>query len=844
MAGTIRRTAVRGLTVLTTAAALAVVPALSAHAGTITLPACGSGSLANAFNVTALIVAIEDANDETNHPGADTIEFAPNCVYDFWQEYGDTGNVLPSIDTAITFNGHGATIQRRDPDSSTGEPGAGAVGLFNVNLNGDLVVNNLTLANGAGTGAGGFVGVGGYMLLNNSRVTDSQFGNNESALVVSSQGTMALIGTTMDHNILPNGGGGAAIRNNGGSLYVYDSTFTSNGVFSVFSGNQGNGGAISNNGYAEIWRSTFTGNSAGATGGAIANSADLHVTDSTFESNHALHGGAIRSSSDLVVDGSYFHNNSSGDYGGAIDNSGIAQVYSSTFDANHSSFAAGGAIDNTSTLRVERSTFADNTAKTSGQAIQTGTGAFTRVEANIVKGAATGLCGGSGTWFDFGDNLAYPDAGGCPAGFAVGDPKLAAAAPRGGATKTMDLGAGSAAVDKIAGCSTGVDQRDFVRPAGSACDIGAYEDQPPSAPGAPFLTSGSAVNNTGVYTLDWTGATDPDGDAVTYTLLHRDYDDAASSAYGGGTEAEGTWRYNVVASDGNHTTASGDSVAVTVDKSAPTGLTAAADRAPDVTTDTGSWYADTVTVTFSGATDPALADTSKGSGIDTIPAAATYTTSGSHTASGHATDHAGNASSPDASLTVKVDADAPAASFAACPATALLHSATTLSWSASDAESGLVTPASGSIPVDTSTVGTRTLSTTATDAVGHDTTATCVVQVVYDFSGFSAPLVNPPSVYTANAGATIPVVFNLAGNQGLGIFSSGYPVSAAMTCGTNPALTSGTATTAASPGLTVSGKPARYTYYWKTSSAWKGSCRQLVLRLADGTYHRANVRFK
>jgi hypothetical protein len=833
------RNAVRCLTVLATGAALAVVPALSAHASTITLPACGAG---NVFNVTALIVAIEDANDESTHPGADTIEFAPNCVYDFWQEYDDSGNVLPAITSPITFNGHGATIQRRDPNSATGDPGAGAVGLFNVNSSGDLIVNHLTLANGAGHGAAGFVGVAGYLLMVDSRVTDSQFGNDTSALTTSSGGTMTLIRVTMDHNHLDTGNSGAAIRN-AGSLYVYDSAFTNNGTFSVFAANQGNGGAVSNNGYAEIWRTSFTGNSAGATGGAITNSADLHVNDSTFETNHALHGGAIRSSSDLVVDGSYFGTNSSGDYGGAVDNGGIAQVYSSTFDANHSSFAAGGAIENTSTLRVERSTFADNTAKTSGQAIDNATDAFARVEANIVKGAATGLCGGAGTWFDFGDNLAYPDAGGCPSGFAVGDPKLAAPAMRGGSTKTMDLGPGSAAVDRIASCSTGVDQRDYTRPAGGACDVGAYEDQPPGAPGAPFLATGSAVNNTGIFTLDWTDATDPDGDALTYTVLHRDYDDAADSAYTGATEAEGTWRYRAVASDGNHSTASGQSAAVTVDKSAPTGLTAAADRAPDVTTATGSWYGDTVTVTFSGATDPALADTSKGSGIDTIPPAVTYTTSGSHTASGHATDYAGNASSPDASLTVAVDADAPLASFGACPATALLHSATTLSWSASDAESGLVTPASGSIPVDTTTVGTRTLSTTATDAVGHSTTATCVVQVVYDFTGFFAPLVNPPGVYTASAGGVVPVAFGLAGNQGLGVFAAGFPVSVATTCGTNPALTTGTATAGANPGLKVSGKPARYTYYWKTSSAWKGTCRQLVLRLADGTYHRANLRF-
>ena len=35
-----------------------------------------------------------------------------------------------------------------------------------------------------------------------------------------------------------------------------------------------------------------------------------------------------------------------------------------------------------------------------------------------------------------------------------------------------------------------------------------------------------------------------------------------------------------------------------------------------------------------------------------------------------------------------------------------------------------------------------------------------------------------------------------------------------------------------------------YTYVWKTDKLWKGTCRQLVLGLADGTFKRANSMFK
>jgi len=36
----------------------------------------------------------------------------------------------------------------------------------------------------------------------------------------------------------------------------------------------------------------------------------------------------------------------------------------------------------------------------------------------------------------------------------------------------------------------------------------------------------------------------------------------------------------------------------------------------------------------------------------------------------------------------------------------------------------------------------------------------------------------------------------------------------------------------------------RYQYIWKTESAWAGTCRQLVIKLDDGTEHRANFKFK
>jgi len=35
-----------------------------------------------------------------------------------------------------------------------------------------------------------------------------------------------------------------------------------------------------------------------------------------------------------------------------------------------------------------------------------------------------------------------------------------------------------------------------------------------------------------------------------------------------------------------------------------------------------------------------------------------------------------------------------------------------------------------------------------------------------------------------------------------------------------------------------------YVYVWKTDKSWARTCRQLVVKLDDGTSHRANFSFK
>lgn len=115
----------------------------------------------------------------------------------------------------------------------------------------------------------------------------------------------------------------------------------------------------------------------------------------------------------------------------------------------------------------------------------------------------------------------------------------------------------------------------------------------------------------------------------------------------------------------------------------------------------------------------------------------------------------------------------------------------------------------------------------------------------FAFSGFFAPVDNPPVVNRVKAGKSVPVKFSLGGDQGLDIFATGFPKSQATTCAST-APVDGIEQTVAPGASSLSYDPAtgQYTYVWKTQKDWAGSCRKLVLKLKDGTFHRAIFEFK
>jgi hypothetical protein len=116
--------------------------------------------------------------------------------------------------------------------------------------------------------------------------------------------------------------------------------------------------------------------------------------------------------------------------------------------------------------------------------------------------------------------------------------------------------------------------------------------------------------------------------------------------------------------------------------------------------------------------------------------------------------------------------------------------------------------------------------------------------VVYNFGGFFQPVDNLPTFNLVKAGSAIPVKFSLGGYHGLSIFDTGYPKSQVIACdSTAPVDGIEETVNAGSSSLSYDATTGQYVYVWKTDKLWANSCRQLVVKLNDGSFHRANFSF-
>jgi hypothetical protein len=150
-------------------------------------------------------------------------------------------------------------------------------------------------------------------------------------------------------------------------------------------------------------------------------------------------------------------------------------------------------------------------------------------------------------------------------------------------------------------------------------------------------------------------------------------------------------------------------------------------------------------------------------------------------------------------------------------------------------------PTSGSIFA----LGVTIVTCKAEDTAGnHAIDTTFKVTVNYNWNGFFQPVDNLPILNLVKAGSAIPVKFSLNGNMGLNIFAGDYPKSTNISCNAEAPMDDLELTvTAGGSSLTYNPVANQYIYVWKTDRAWTG-CRQLMVKLNDGTTKYANFKFK
>jgi len=173
----------------------------------------------------------------------------------------------------------------------------------------------------------------------------------------------------------------------------------------------------------------------------------------------------------------------------------------------------------------------------------------------------------------------------------------------------------------------------------------------------------------------------------------------------------------------------------------------------------------------------------------------------------------------------------------AAGATYTLGQFVTADFGCEDREGSGVSTCKGStgwgVPLNTSSVGARTFTVTATDRAGNTAQAQSAYSVVYDFSGFASPASTYPAATSVKPGENVPLKFSLHGDQGADVVAAvGW-----TPCGASdgPATAQGT--------LSYNASNDRYTYAAATSKFWAGSCRDFALTLRDGTTHRARFTF-
>ncbi|MCP3980540.1 MAG: CSLREA domain-containing protein [bacterium] len=435
-----------------------------------------------------------------------------------------------------------------------------------------FIADSLVEGNDASSGGGVYI-AGGDL-----DVSDTEFESNTASsaggglIAVNLGGTATVTGGSFFDNQAPTGAAmqfnvvwdlnGTTVRDNtatsGGAIRSRQNGSVDNATFLRNLG--GVGGAISHEvGTLDIEDSVFTDNRA-SSGGAINNTATLHLTRADFVGNDATAGvgGALRNTDDLTLSRCTVRDGTATVSGGGIyDDGGQTTISYSTVSGNTAQGSGGGvmAAQLQSDVTLFNSTVSDNLAGDFGGGVYVGgdvtidfstiadnranqpgfsgggaylAGGLIEIKNTILALNSPQNCGGNGTGSvtSYGYNLADDACAVSGPGDAINtNPQLLPLGDNGGATETHGLDTNSPARDsaapgclRIVGGAAPNDQRLMPRPvegdgAGAAeCDRGALEGanpfsvQPlPVGDGsfAPPMLASKNPGNSGKYDITW-----------------------------------------------------------------------------------------------------------------------------------------------------------------------------------------------------------------------------------------------------------------------------------------------------------------------------------------------------